>query len=170
RLRPVLPMLLAISANSPYVDKIDSGLHSARTQTFPKSFPRCGVPDAFGGWAAWAEYVDLLVRTESIVEFTQLWWSVRPHHSFGPVEFRISDAQSSPAEADGLAELMVACVAQALREIDAGETPPDLPARLIEENMWRAIRHGQDGRLLDLEAERIDEYPAAEALDRLKAW
>ena len=65
---------------------------------------------------------------------------------------------------------MVACVRQALREIDAGETPPDLPSRLIEENMWRAIRHGQDGRLLDLEAPRIEEFPAGEALDRLKSW
>ena len=64
RLRPVLPLLLAISANSPYVDRIDSGLHSARTQIFTKSFPRCGVPDAFGTWQAWADYVDLLVRTE----------------------------------------------------------------------------------------------------------
>jgi glutamate---cysteine ligase / carboxylate-amine ligase len=170
RLRPVLPLLLAISANSPYVDRIDSGLHSARSQTFTKSFPRCGVPDAFGSWQAWHEYVDLLVRTGSIVEFTQLWWSVRPHHSFGTVEVRICDAQTTAAEADGLAELMVACVAQALREIDAGETPPDLPPRLIEENMWRAIRYGQDGRLLDLEAPRIEEYPAAEALDRLRAW
>jgi len=170
RLRPVLPLLLAISANSPFVDKIDSGLHSARTQTFTKSFPRCGVPDAFGGWAAWHDYVDLLVRTNSIVEFTQLWWSVRPHHSFGTVEVRICDAQTTAPEADGMTELMVACVAQALREIDAGETPPDLPHRLIEENMWRAIRHGQDGRLLDLHAERIEEYPSAEALDRLKAW
>ncbi|HYI17317.1 MAG TPA: glutamate-cysteine ligase family protein, partial [Solirubrobacteraceae bacterium] len=60
RLRPVLPLLLAISANSPYVDRIDSGLHSARTQIFTKSFPRCGVPDAFGSWAAWGEYVDML--------------------------------------------------------------------------------------------------------------
>ncbi|HEX5618387.1 MAG TPA: YbdK family carboxylate-amine ligase [Solirubrobacteraceae bacterium] len=170
RLRPVLPLLLAISANSPYVDRIDSGLHSARTQTFTKSFPRCGVPDAFGGWEAWHDYVDLLVRTNSIVEFTQLWWSVRPHHAFGTVEVRVCDAQTTATEADGLAELMVACVAQALREIDAGETPPDLPGRLIEENMWRAIRHGQDGRLLDLEAERIEEFPAAEAFDRLKAW
>ena len=170
RLRPVLPMLLAISASSPYIDRIDSGLHSARTQTFTKSFPRCGVPDAFGGWQAWADYVDLLVRTGSIVEFTQLWWSVRPHHSFGTVEVRICDAQSTAAEADALAELMVACVAQALREIDAGETPPDLPGRLIEENMWRAIRYGQDGRLLDLEAPVVEEYPAGEALDRLKAW
>jgi glutamate---cysteine ligase / carboxylate-amine ligase len=170
RLRPVLPLLLAISANSPYVDKIDSGLHSARSQTFTKSFPRCGVPDAFGGWQAWHDYVDLLVRTGSIVEFTQLWWSVRPHHAFGTVEVRICDAQTTAIEADGLAELMVACVAQALREIDAGETPPDLPPRLIEENMWRAIRYGQDGRLLDLEAPTIEEYPAAEALERLKAW
>jgi carboxylate-amine ligase len=170
RLRPVLPLLLSLSASSPYVDGRDSGLHSARTQTFTKSFPRCGVPDVLGGWDAWAAYVDLLVRTGSIVEFTQLWWSVRPHHSFGTVEVRICDAQSTAAEADALAELMVACVAQALREIDAGETPPDLPPRLIEENMWRAIRYGQDGRLLDLEAERIEEFPAGEALDRLRAW
>jgi len=170
RLRPVLPLLLATSANSPYVDQIDSGLHTARTQIFTKSFPRCGVPDAFGGWAAWSDYVDLLVRTGSIVEFTQLWWSIRPHHSFGTVEVRVCDAQTTAAEADALAELMVACVAQALREIDAGETPRDLPGRLIEENMWRAIRYGQDGRLLDLEADRIEEFPANEALDRLKAW
>src|SRR3954464_11695756 len=170
RLRPVLPLLLAISANSPYVDRIDSGLHTARTQIFTKSFPRCGVPDAFGGWPAWHDYVDLLVRTNSIVEFTQLWWSVRPHHAFGTVEVRVCDAQTTAPEAEGLTELMVACVAQALREIDAGETPRNLPQRLIEENMWRAIRHGQDGRLLDLESERVEEYPAAEALDRLKAW
>jgi carboxylate-amine ligase len=170
RLRPILPLLLAVSANSPYVDGIDSGLHSARTQTFTKSFPRCGVPDAFGGWQPWHDYVDLLVRTGSIVEFTQLWWSIRPHHAFGTVEVRICDAQTTAHEADALAELMVACVAQALREIDAGETPPDVPGRLIEENMWRAIRYGQDGRLLDLEAERVEEFPAAETLDRLKAW
>jgi glutamate---cysteine ligase / carboxylate-amine ligase len=170
RLRPVLPLLLSLSASSPFVDQRDSGLHSARTQTFTKSFPRCGVPDVLGGWQAWADYVDLLVRTGSIVEFTQLWWSVRPHHSFGTVEVRICDAQSTAAEADALAELMVACVAQALREIDAGETPPDLPNRLVEENMWRAIRYGQDGRLLDLEAPTVEEFPAAEVLDRLKAW
>jgi glutamate---cysteine ligase / carboxylate-amine ligase len=170
RLRPVLPILLAISANSPYIDGRDSGLHSGRSQIFTKSFPRCGVPDVFGSWRAWHEYVDLLLRTGSIVEFTQLWWSVRAHHSFGTIEVRICDAQTTGPEADGLAELIVACVAQALREIDAGETPPDIPGRLIEENMWRAIRHGQDGRLLDLGAARIEEYPASEALDRLRAW
>ncbi len=76
RLRPVLPLLLAVSANSPYLDGRDSGLHSARTQTFTKSFPRCGIPDAFGGWDAYREYIEFLVRTNSIVEFTQIWWSV----------------------------------------------------------------------------------------------
>jgi carboxylate-amine ligase len=170
RLRPILPMLLAISANSPFLDGIDAGLHSARTQTFTKSFPRCGVPDPFGDWAGWHDYVDLLVRTGSIVEFTQLWWSVRPHHAYGTVEVRICDAQTTAGEADALTALMVACVRRALEEIDAGERRAHVPGRLIEENMWRAIRYGQDGDLLDLEAERIEPYPAAEALDRLNAW
>ena len=170
RLRPVLPTLLAISANSPYVDGLDSGLHSARTQTFTKSFPRCGIPDVFGNWRSWQDYVQLLLDTNSIVEFTQLWWSVRAHHSFGTIEVRVCDAQTTGAEADALVELIVACVAQALREVDAGETPPDLPGRLIEENMWRALRYGQDGKLLDLEGPKIEEYPASEALDRLRAW
>ena len=170
RLRPVLPLLLAVSANSPYVDGRDSGLHSARTQIFTKSFPRCGVPEVFGTWDAWADYVSLLVRTNSIVEFTQLWWSVRPHHEFGTVEVRVCDAQMTAPESDGLAALIVACVAQAAREVDAGQTPPDLPGRLIEENMWRALRYGLDGLLLDLDAPRVEEYPAAETLDRLRAW
>src|SRR4029450_5161273 len=134
RLRPVLPLLLAISANSPYVDQIHSGRDTARTQIFTKSFPRCGVPDAFGGWATWSDYVDLLVRTGSIVEFTQLWWSIRPHHSFGTVEVRVCDAQNTGAESDALAELIVACVAQAAREVDAGDAPPELPHSLIEES------------------------------------
>jgi carboxylate-amine ligase len=170
RLRPVLPLLLAVSANSPFVDGRDSGLHSARTQIFTKSFPRCGIPDTFGGWDAWGEYVDMLVRTNSIIEFTQLWWSVRPHHSFGTVEVRVCDAQTTGAEADGLAALIVGCVLRAAAEVDAGETPPDLPGRLIEENMWRALRYGLDGRLLDLEAPVIEEFPASETLDRLRAW
>src|SRR5215210_3162648 len=172
RLRPVLPLLLALSANSPYIDGRDSGLHSGRSQTFTKSFPRCGVPDAFGSWRAWEDYVGLLVRTGSIVEFTQLWWSVRPHHDFGTVEVRICDAQTTAAEADGLAELIVACVRRAAAEVDAGDVPPDLPPRLIEENVWRAIRFGLDGRLLDLAAgaggalDRIAEFAAGEVLDR----
>jgi glutamate---cysteine ligase / carboxylate-amine ligase len=168
RLRSVLPLLLAISANSPYLDGQDSGLHSARTQSFTKSFPRCGVPDAFGSWAAYREYIEFLVRTRSIVEFTQVWWSVRPHFRFGTVELRICDAQATAAESEALAALMVACVAQAARDVDEGVPFEDPPPRLVEENMWRAIRFGLDGRLIDLE--RGEEYPAREVIERLASW
>jgi glutamate---cysteine ligase / carboxylate-amine ligase len=168
RLRPVLPLLLAISANSPYLDGRDSGLHSARTQSFTKSFPRCGVPDAFGGWAAYREYIEFLVRTQSIVEFTQVWWSIRPHFSFGTVEVRICDAQSTAGEADALTELIAACIAQAARDIDDGVPFEDPAPRLIEENMWRAIRFGLDGRLIELSDG--EQYPAREAIERLAAW
>jgi len=168
RLRPVLPLLLAISANSPYLDGRDSGLHSARTQSFTKSFPRCGVPDAFGGWRAYREYIEFLLRTRSIVEFTQVWWSVRPHFDFGTVEVRICDAQATARESEALAGLMVACIAQAARDVDEGVPCADPAARLIEENMWRAIRFGLDGRLIDLK--RGEEYPAREAIERLAEW
>jgi carboxylate-amine ligase len=168
RLRPVLPLLLAISANSPFLDGRDSGLHSARSQIFTKSFPRCGVPDAFGSWRAFASYIDFLVQTRSIVEYTQVWWSIRPHFSFGTVEVRICDAQMTAPESDALAGLIVACVAQAARDVDEGVPFTDLPRRMIEENFWRAIRHGLDGELLDLD--RAEAYPAAEAVDRLLTW
>ena len=168
RLRPVLPLLLAISANSPFLDGRDSGLHSSRSQIFTKSFPRCGVPDAFGSWQAYAEYIDFLSRTRSIVEYTQVWWSVRPHFSFGTVEVRICDVQMTAQESEGLAGLIFACVAQAARDVDEGVPFTDFPRRLIEENFWRAIRHGLDGELLDLD--RAEAYPAAEATDRLLSW
>jgi carboxylate-amine ligase len=168
RLRPVLPLLLAISANSPFLDGRDSGLHSARTQSFTKSFPRCGVPDAFGGWQAYRHYIEFLLRTSSIVEFTQVWWSVRPHFSFGTVEVRICDVQSTAPESDALVGLIVACIAQAVRDVDEGVPHTDLPPRLIEENMWRAIRFGLDGRLVDLLLG--EEYPARAAIERLLAW
>jgi carboxylate-amine ligase len=168
RLRPVLPLLLAVSANSPYLDGRDSGLHSARTQSFTRNFPRCGIPDAFGGWQAYRQYIEFLLRTSSIVEFTQVWWSVRPHFEFGTVEVRICDAQSTAGESDALASLIVACVAQAARDIDEGVPFADPPPRLIEENMWRAIRFGLDGKMVDLE--RAEEYPATEIVERLAAW
>ena len=168
RLRPALPLLLALSANSPYLDGLDTGLHSARTQSFTKSFPRCGVPDPFGGWGAYREYIEFLRDTHSIVEFTQVWWSVRPHFSFGTVEVRICDAQATAQESEALAAIMVACIAQATRDLDEGVPFLDPAPRMIEENMWRAIRFGLDGRLIDLQ--RAAEYPAREVVDRLGAW
>jgi carboxylate-amine ligase len=168
RLRTVLPELLAVSANSPFLDGRDSGLHSVRTQIFTKSFPRCGVPDVFGSFDAYKEYVDFLIRTNCIVEPTQLWWSVRPHHSFGTVEFRICDAQTTADESTALVSLIAACIAQAALDYDEEVLPEPPPRRLIEENFWRAIRYGLDGKMIDLE--RGAEYPAAALPDRLLAW
>jgi carboxylate-amine ligase len=84
------------------------------------------------------------------------------------VEVRICDAQSTAGESDALATLMVACIGQALRDIDEGVPFRDPPPRMIEENMWRAIRFGLDGSLIDLE--RGEEYPARAAIERLAAW
>jgi carboxylate-amine ligase len=171
RLRPVLPTLLALSANSPYLDARDAGLHSARSQSFTKSFPRCGIPDAYGDWATYAKYIDFLVQTNSIVEYTQVWWSVRPHFSFGTVEVRICDAQATAAESDALTSLIVACVAQAARDEDEGRVGgagTDLSRRAIEENFWRAIRFGMDGKLIDYATLR--EQPAPAAVADLLSW
>ncbi|HWF50252.1 MAG TPA: YbdK family carboxylate-amine ligase [Solirubrobacteraceae bacterium] len=168
RLRPVLPTLLAVSANSPFLDGRDSGLHSARTQSFTKSFPRCGVPEAFGDWKTFAAYIDFLRQTRSVVEYTQVWWSVRPHFSFGTVEVRICDAQPTAGEAEGLAALIVACVAQAARDYDNDVQIAEHPGRMIEENMWRALRYGLDGKLIDLD--RVEERPAAAEVERLLEW
>jgi carboxylate-amine ligase len=168
RLRNEMPGLLAVSANSPFLDGCDSGLHSARSQIFTKSFPRCGIPDHYGTFADYADYVEFLVRAGSIVESTQIWWSVRPHHSFGTVEMRICDAQTSGEESLALAGLLMAAIAQAALDEDDGVPFTAHPPRLIEENFWRAVRYGLDGKMIDLDA--AGEFPAAALPERLLDW
>ena len=168
RLRPVLALLLAASSSSPFLEGQDTLLHSARSQTFTKSFPRCGVPDAYGSWASFRDYVQLLIDMGSIVEYTHVWWSVRPHASYGTIEVRVADAQITAGESDSLASLIVACVGQALRDIDEGAAFEDPPGRLVEENMWRAIRHGMDGSMIDFD--RRIEVPTRAALEGLWNW
>ena len=167
-LRGVLPELLALSANSPFLDGQETGLHSVRTEIFTRTFPRCGVHEPFGDWATYADFVDLLVRTDSIVEATQLWWSVRPHHAFGTVELRICDAQSRGSESCALAGLIAACIAQSALDYDDGGLPEPLRQRQIEENLWRAIRHGMDGRMIDFELR--EEIPTRAAVEQLVEW
>ena len=106
-MRRFLPELLALSASSPFVEEVDTGLHSARTQIFTRMFPRCGIPDAYDGWQGFEDYVAFLYRTGSITEHTQLWWSVRPHLAYPTVEIRICDAQPDLAEAQSLAALVL---------------------------------------------------------------
>jgi carboxylate-amine ligase len=167
-LRPVLPVLLAASANSAFIEGRFSGLHSARTEIFTRMFPRCGVPDHFGRWETYADYVELLFRVRSIVEHTQIWWSVRPHLSFGTVELRIVDAQSRADESTALLALASACIAQAALDYDDGRRPEPLAPRFVEENFWRAIRYGLDGYLIDFD--RGAEVPARSAVERLLEW
>ncbi len=167
-LRELLPPLLALSANSPFLDGHDTGLHSVRTEIFTRTFPRCGVHEPFGDWATYADFIELLTATGRVVESTQLWWSVRPHHHFGTVEVRICDAQTRGDEAFNLAGLIVACVAQSALDYDDGRLGEPMRQREIEENLWQAIRHGLDGTQLDFAARRLIETRAA--LERIVDW
>jgi glutamate---cysteine ligase / carboxylate-amine ligase len=167
-LRGLLPALLALSANSPFLDHHDTGLHSVRTEIFTRTFPRCGVHEPFRTWETYADFVELLVRTSSIVEATQLWWSVRPHHAFGTVELRICDAQSRGEESFALGGLIAACIAQSAMDHDDGRMPEPLRQREVEENLWRAIRHGMDGSQIDFD--RGEEVPMASVVERLLEW
>jgi glutamate---cysteine ligase / carboxylate-amine ligase len=172
RVRELLPLLLAVSANSPFLDRRDSGLHTVRTEIFTRTFPRCGVPSTFGDWDSYAEFVGMLERASSIVESTQLWWSVRPHHHFGTVEVRICDAQTRGDESLALAGLIAACIAQAAIDYDEhgydGPLGAPLADREIEENLWRAIRHGAGGRMIDFR--RGVEVETREMLDSVLSW
>jgi carboxylate-amine ligase len=167
-LRNLLPDLLALSASSPFVENVNTGLHTARTQIFTRFFPRCGVPDAFTSWQQYEDYVRFLYETGSVTEHTQLWWSVRPHLGFPTVEIRICDGQPDLADAQALAAFAYALAVRIARAHDEGEPLPDQPHRLIEENVWRAIRYGLSGELIDLE--RGDVIPARARLERLLEW
>jgi glutamate---cysteine ligase / carboxylate-amine ligase len=167
-LRNYLPELLALSGSSPFVEGVFTYLHSARTQIFTRVFPRCGIPDALASWAEWETYVRFLYETHSISEHTQIWWSVRPHLAFPTVEIRICDAQPDLGESRSLAALAYALTARIARALDEGEPLPDLPHRLLEENLWRAIRHGCSGELIDFE--RGESIPARARLEQLLDW
>jgi glutamate---cysteine ligase / carboxylate-amine ligase len=167
-LRNYLPELLALSASSPFAEGVATGLHSTRSQLFTRSFPRCGIPDRFGGWDDYERYVRLLYETGSIVEHTQIWWSVRPHLAFPTVEIRICDGQPGLGESQALAALMYALTVRVARALDEGEPLPDHPRRLIEENVWRAIRYGVSGELIDLATGSVREARAQ--LEALAEW
>ncbi|HTZ05228.1 MAG TPA: YbdK family carboxylate-amine ligase [Gaiellaceae bacterium] len=167
-LRNYLPEMLALSSSSPFVEGVFTHLHSARTQIFTRMFPRCGIPDAFDGWDDWEAYIRFLYETGSITEHTQVWWSVRPHLAFPTVEFRICDGQPDLGEARSLAALVYSLTARLARALDEGEPLPSWPNRLLEENLWRAIRHGLSGELIDLDKGEV--VPARARIERLVEW
>jgi carboxylate-amine ligase len=150
-MRSVLPDLLALSASSPWYEGRQTHLHSTRTQLFTRMFPRCGIPEPFDGWADYDAFVRWLVETSSIREHTEIWWCVRPHQSYGTVELRNADALADVRESLAVMAYAYALSARRLRAIDEGEPMPALRGRHIEENMWRAIRWGLSGDLIDYE-------------------
>ena len=167
-LRNFLPELLAVSASSPFVEGVNSGLHSVRTQIFTRFFPRCGVPDAFASWDEYERFVRFLYETGSITEHTQIWWSVRPHLAFPTVEIRICDGQPELAEAQSLAALAASLTVRIARAYDDGAPIEPLPHRFIEENFWRAIRWGLSGELIDFA--RGESVPARRRIEELVEW
>jgi len=165
RMRVHLPLLLALSVNSPFWQGRDTGLASARTPLF-QAFPRVGIPRAFRDYEDWVGAVDLLIRCEAFPEPTFLWWDVRPQPRFGTVEVRVLDAQTTAGEAAALAAL-VQCIARL--EVEEGYVPATLVGaqEALEENRFIAARDGMDARLIDPVRER--RTAAREQLDRLLA-
>lgn len=164
-MRGYLPQLLALSANSPFAEGYYTYLHSTRTQLFTKFFPRCNIPAPFADWNEYAAYVDTLFITNSISEPTQIWWSLRPHPIFGTLEIRICDCQSNVDDTLAIAALAVALVAKLCADYDGGKPLKVLSPNQIEENLWRAVRFGLDGSLVDFDTRK--EIPASAAITAL---
>ncbi len=141
----VPPELLALSASSPFAEGVFTYLHSARSQLFTRMFPRCGVPDAYDGWDGYKAYVRVLYETGSIDEHTQNLVERPPAPRVPDGGDRICDAQPDAAESQALAALSYSLAARIARAVDEGEPVPLPPHRMIEENLWRAIRYGLSG-------------------------
>ncbi len=163
RLRAHIPLLLALSVNSPFWQGRDTGLASARTPLF-QAFPRVGIPRAFTDYAEYVEAVDVLIRCDAVPEPTFLWWDVRPQPRFGTVEVRIMDAQSTPADTATLAAL-VQCIVRLEVEEGADSRPDPLPQEVLAENRFLAARDGMDADLIEPDAGR--RIPAQELLSDL---
>ncbi|HVQ60020.1 MAG TPA: YbdK family carboxylate-amine ligase [Solirubrobacterales bacterium] len=164
RLRTHIPLLLALSVNSPFWQGRDTGLASARTPLF-QAFPRVGIPRDFADYAEYVESVDVLIRCDAVPEPTFLWWDVRPQPRFGTVEVRIMDAQTTLADTAAIAAL-VQCIVRA--EVEGGEhLERPMPQEVLAENRFLAARDGMEAELIEPELGR--RVPAQELLADLVA-
>lgn len=146
--RYFLPHLLSLSTSSPFWQGIDTGLKSYRSIVF-ENMPRTGIPPVFNSWAEYQNFIATIVRTGSIEEPTQIWWDIRPHPTFPTLEFRQSDICTTIDEAICVASLIVAIVAKLIRLRQGNMSWRPYRHHLIEENKWRAVRWGLDGKLID---------------------
>jgi glutamate---cysteine ligase / carboxylate-amine ligase len=148
-MRVHLPILLALSCNSPFWRADVTGLQSARTPVF-RAFPRVGIPPRYDGFDDWAKRIDFMTTCRVIPDYTYLWYDVRPHPKLGTVEVRIMDSQTRVEHTLAIAALIQAMVKELGEHFDAGKRLSRYPYEMLDENKWLAARHGLDGRLVDL--------------------
>ena len=167
-MRVHLPVLLALSANSPFWRSGVSGLHSTRTPIF-RAFPRVGVPPKWRDWEDFSAQIDFMTRSGVIADYTYLWYDVRPHPRFGTIEVRVCDGQTRVEHTIGLAALIQAMVSELCEHFESGEPLSEYSWQMLDENKWLAARHGLDAQLVDLPtAERISARDlAVRLLERL---
>src|SRR5215213_2449440 len=153
-MRVHVPILLALSANSPYWRADQTGLASARTPIF-RAFPRVGIPPHYEDWADYEQRIDFMVDAGVMADHTFLWYDVRPHPKFGTVEVRAMDAQTHIEHTLALTALIQAMVKELAEHYEAGQQLGAYPYEMLDENKWLAARHGLEGELVDLPERRM---------------
>src|SRR5438876_5703551 len=168
-MRVHVPMLLALSANSPFWRADATGLLSTRTPIF-RAFPRVGIPPTYRDFDDYSKRVAFMVESGTIEDYTYLWYDVRPHPNFGTVETRVMDAQTRLEHTLALAALVQAMVKELAEHFDAGKSFSRYPFEMLDENKWLAARHGLEGELVDLPGpDRVSTKQLAQRLlDRLR--
>ena len=168
-MRVHIPVLLALSANSPFWRADATGLASTRTPIF-RAFPRVGMPPTYKGWADYERRIEFMVKTNVIEDYTYLWYDVRPHPNFGTVEIRVMDSQTHVEHTLGLAAFTQALVRELALHYEAGKHLSRYPFEMLDENKWLAARHGLEGELVDLpKSERVATRALARRLlDRMR--
>jgi glutamate---cysteine ligase / carboxylate-amine ligase len=146
--RYFLPHVLALTTSSPFWMGHNTGLKSYRTEVF-KQFPRTDIPDHFDSYSNFQRYVDLLVRMKCIDDGKKIWWDLRPHHVFPTLEFRICDIPTRVDDTVAIAALFQAIVAKLTTLIEKNLGFRLYRRMLIQENKWRAVRWGLDGKMID---------------------
>jgi glutamate---cysteine ligase / carboxylate-amine ligase len=160
-----LPLLLALSANSPFWRGEPTGLASTRQMVFA-AFPRSGPPPRFHDYADYAEVVGQLEKTGCIADYSHIWWDIRPHPRLGTVEIRICDAVTRVEHAVALAAYCQALVKLYCERFDRGEEIRSFHRILTSENKWLAARYGLEAPLMDLETGRRNRVPVARLVRR----
>jgi len=151
-IRWYLTLVLAVSVNSPFWNGFDTGLQSARAKIF-EGLPNTGMPTTFDSYAAFDRFERRMLDSDSIDDRGELWYDVRPHSAHGTVEVRIPDAQHDPERVLAITEYVYALVIDLCERYEDGESGAGHRRELLDENKWRAMRHGQDADLLDREFE-----------------